>query len=111
MIPINQELKNNSNSSESSGGKPRIVLVKIENFKIKPNNIRLKRFERVKFLIGENKSEIYSEVYHEKEKRFFVLNISGYNAESELLYEGHSFVHTFDRVGTFLAKCVINKQI
>jgi len=53
--------------------------------------------------------EIFSEIYHEKEKRFFVLNISGYDIESKLLFEGNTFTHTFDKVGTFLVTCVINK--
>ena len=102
-------MKNNSNSSESSGGRPKTTIVRIENFKIKPNFLRIKRFEKVKFEIGENKPEIFSEVYHEEEKRFFVLNISEYDIESNLLYEGNSFLHTFDKVGTFLVRCVINK--
>ena len=107
-MPINQELKNNSSNSDSSNGKPKTIIVKIENLQVNPKYIRMVRYGTVKFLIGKNSPEYDTEIY-QNESRVFYLQITDKHknicAESPRLVRGHLFSYTFGEVGEFKMQC------
>ena len=76
----------------------------IVDMQLKPKHVRIFRYSTVKFIIGDNHSEIDTGIY---QTRFFYLELSGKHTyiESGRLKQGDAFSHTFDEVGKFNIQC------
>ncbi len=105
VLSVRLPEKNFSGSDSTDSFEPvQTQEIQLINFKFSPQSIKIACNTKIRWVVKENVSTYESGVYSSKE-RFFIISINDLGIESDPLYAGSTFEHTFTTLGAFEIAC------